>query len=234
METDKLLKKRKIFVKSGIEEKDEDEKKDTKKDINREELGKEVQEFYKQIISAPPTKKKRRTRKVESDSSSNFEADSKKKTNTSTPQPKEEEAPRYYCESCKEVLPAAISVENHIRSVVHLISDQDKPSKVYYIREDNKGYQMLKSMDWNEEIGLGAFGQGQLDPVKTQLKTDKKGLGLEKYPFRITHFKPGEIPKLKQPKSQQQQVKHLTKAQRNLQYKRQQQKAQILHRIVYN
>ena len=44
--------------------------------------------------------------------------------------------------------------------------------------KSNKGYAMLTSMGWSEESGgLGRSRQGEMLPVKTTLKMDKRGLG---------------------------------------------------------
>ena len=45
--------------------------------------------------------------------------------------------------------------------------------------KSNKGYAMLSAMGWSEESGgLGRSRQGDMLPVKTTLKMDKRGLGL--------------------------------------------------------
>ena len=44
--------------------------------------------------------------------------------------------------------------------------------------KSNKGYTMLSAMGWSEESGgLGRSRQGEMLPVKTTLKMDKRGLG---------------------------------------------------------
>jgi len=58
------------------------------------------------------------------------------------------------------------------------------------LNASNKGYQMLSSMGWKErDGGLGRKRQGSLEPIKTQLKKGKQGLGAGK-PFvaRVTHL----------------------------------------------
>ena len=42
------------------------------------------------------------------------------------------------------------------------------------------GRQMLETMDWNGETGLGLNNQGRLGPIPTRLKDDKLGIGLSK------------------------------------------------------
>lgn len=79
--------------------------------------------------------------------------------------------------------------EEHLRSTVHRFNLQYRPSRGhYYLNETNVGYRMLKDMHWTEEVGLGAEGQGRLEPIATRLKNDKKGLGAEvQQPLRVTH-----------------------------------------------
>ncbi len=47
---------------------------------------------------------------------------------------------------------------------------------------------MLKNHGWTETSGLGKLGEGRKYPVKTVLKRDLKGLGMERKPARVTHF----------------------------------------------
>ena len=48
---------------------------------------------------------------------------------------------------------------------------------------------MLKKMGWQEQKGLGKHKNGPLQPLKTQLKRDRKGLGKgKKLEKRVTHF----------------------------------------------
>uniref|UniRef100_A0A7R9WBN6 G-patch domain-containing protein n=1 Tax=Pseudictyota dubia TaxID=2749911 RepID=A0A7R9WBN6_9STRA len=54
--------------------------------------------------------------------------------------------------------------------------------------KSNKGFKILASMGWKEEDGgLGKYRQGPMEPVKTSLKSDKKGLGMVKTDERVTH-----------------------------------------------
>uniref|UniRef100_A0A914YVB4 Angiogenic factor with G patch and FHA domains 1 n=1 Tax=Panagrolaimus superbus TaxID=310955 RepID=A0A914YVB4_9BILA len=48
------------------------------------------------------------------------------------------------------------------------------------ITEENKGHKLLKLMGWSEGKGLGKSGQGTVDPLATQLKADRTGIGHEK------------------------------------------------------
>ncbi|CAB0010613.1 unnamed protein product [Nesidiocoris tenuis] len=45
------------------------------------------------------------------------------------------------------------------------------------IPQDNKGFAMLAKMGFNPAKGLGKHGQGRMDPIGIDLKTDKQGLG---------------------------------------------------------
>lgn len=88
-------------------------------------------------------------------------------------------------------------------------------------------------MEWEENKGLGPEGKGRLDPVQTQLKTDRKGLGSGTLPYRVTHFKPGEVPmshksveKIKPPK--------MTKYKRKLKEKHEKQREQAIRNVVFD
>ncbi|XP_068334191.1 uncharacterized protein [Pyrus communis] len=48
------------------------------------------------------------------------------------------------------------------------------------INSSNIGFQLLKKHGWKEGTGLGISEQGRLEPVKTYLKNNKRGLGAEK------------------------------------------------------
>ena len=64
----------------------------------------------------------------------------------------------------------------------------DSPSSLVWISQSNKGYQMLQKLGWTEDSGLGIQEQGRMEPVKTVLKKDRKGLGRSKEKARVTHF----------------------------------------------
>ena len=54
--------------------------------------------------------------------------------------------------------------------------------------KSNKGYALLSAMGWSEESGgLGKSRQGEMLPVKTTLKMDKRGLGSGTGRRGITH-----------------------------------------------
>ncbi|XP_020581720.1 SURP and G-patch domain-containing protein 1-like protein [Phalaenopsis equestris] len=43
----------------------------------------------------------------------------------------------------------------------------------------NIGFQLLKKSGWKEGTGLGASEQGRLEPIQTQVKKNKCGIGAE-------------------------------------------------------
>ena len=55
--------------------------------------------------------------------------------------------------------------------------------------ESNRGFQLLAGMGWRLDEGLGARGQGRVDPLQTTFKRDTAGLGAgERLRPRVTHF----------------------------------------------
>ncbi|XP_031269868.1 G patch domain and ankyrin repeat-containing protein 1 homolog [Pistacia vera] len=60
------------------------------------------------------------------------------------------------------------------------------------IGSSNIGFQLLKKHGWKEGTGLGISQQGRLEPVKTYLKNNKRGLGSEKVKKKLP--KPLEAP----------------------------------------
>ena len=47
---------------------------------------------------------------------------------------------------------------------------------------------MLKAYGWTETSGLGKQGEGRKYPIKTVLKRNHKGLGMERRVARVTNF----------------------------------------------
>eukprot|EP00243_Klebsormidium_subtile_P013796 TRINITY_DN9363_c0_g1_i1.p1 TRINITY_DN9363_c0_g1~~TRINITY_DN9363_c0_g1_i1.p1 ORF type:complete len:304 (-),score=50.30 TRINITY_DN9363_c0_g1_i1:169-1080(-) len=66
--------------------------------------------------------------------------------------------------------------------VTGALGAQDKRAPAYLMKipEENIGYKMLKKAGWNENTGLGASGQGPLEPLKAHMKGDKRGIGADK------------------------------------------------------
>lgn len=107
----------------------------------------------------------------------------------------------FYCEIC-EIHFYKTTWKKHETSVLHIFNSKPKlPSTMYGISKQNKGYQMLLNNGWDEEYGLGPSGKGIKYPIKTCLKTDRKGLGqLDEKEYRVTHFKPGDTAAIGSPK----------------------------------
>ena len=98
----------------------------------------------------------------------------------------------YYCQTCElNVVKLSDSAGKHETSTVHQFSCQHHPKvSSYGIPESNRGYRMLLRGGWDPGKGLGSLEQGQQYPVKTILKQDRLGFGLnskESGP-RVTHF----------------------------------------------
>lgn len=60
---------------------------------------------------------------------------------------------------------------------IHRVPSGSVPSA--NLSESNIGFQLLKKSGWKEGTGLGATEQGRLDPVETQLKQDRRGIGAD-------------------------------------------------------
>ncbi|RLN38156.1 hypothetical protein BBO99_00002914 [Phytophthora kernoviae] len=62
--------------------------------------------------------------------------------------------------------------------------------KKVWLPESNRGYQMLRTMGWEETRGLGPTGDGKMTPIATIFKTDRAGIGVKSTAkhARITHF----------------------------------------------
>lgn len=112
------------------------------------------------------------------------------------------------CELCNLFFHSHRLSKQHFSSTIHLLNlerkeleDNGGHPKVHYgISQANRGFQMMLSSGWDSNVGLGPTGKGKLYPVKTVLKRDKYGLGLEtsnKEPTcttskkaKVTHFGP--------------------------------------------
>lgn len=112
--------------------------------------------------------------------------------------------PIVYCDVCKATFQET-TPQKHETSTLHIFNTKPKLKLAMYgISRQNKGYRMLLNTGWDEEAGLGPSGKGIKYPVKTCLKTDRKGLGQSvESEYKITHFKPGDttaISSIKVPK----------------------------------
>ena len=112
------------------------------------------------------------------------------------------------CELCNLHFHSDRLSKQHFSSTVHLLNLERKeleengghPKVHYGISQANRGFQMMLSSGWDSNVGLGPTGKGKLYPVKTVLKRDKYGLGLEtanNQPIcttskkaKVTHFGP--------------------------------------------
>ena len=76
----------------------------------------------------------------------------------------------------------------------------------FVIPEANVGYQMMIHGGWDKKSGLGPSGSGKLYPVKTILKQDRHGLGLDreagsKVTARVTHFDANDESSVREPRT---------------------------------
>ncbi|KAI8794332.1 G patch domain and ankyrin repeat-containing protein 1 [Biomphalaria glabrata] len=116
--------------------------------------------------------------------------------NCNAPEPQshqQEEFSKFYCQYCQSEF-TAVDKLSHESSVVHLLNTNRKHKKHFYIiPKTNKGFQMLLKTGWEQDKGLGPKGEGCKYPVKTVLKQDRAGLGIEensKKKAKVTHFDP--------------------------------------------
>ncbi|XP_077494225.1 G patch domain and ankyrin repeat-containing protein 1 homolog isoform X1 [Amblyomma americanum] len=97
-----------------------------------------------------------------------------------------------FCSVCGRPFSSA-EMKAHETSIVHQFNLRlgRSPSSTHYeIPENNAGFQMLLGMGWNRDRGFGPREQGRKFPVKTVLKRDRSGLGVEPSAPRVTHFGP--------------------------------------------
>ena len=100
----------------------------------------------------------------------------------------------YSCEICQIQDLTEDQYKSHLSSTVHQLKihgTNPNPKVHYVIPEANKGFQMMLNSGWESNKGLGPPGKsGKLFPVRTALKRDRQGLGLEKSEKKVTHFQP--------------------------------------------
>ncbi|XP_033211489.1 G patch domain and ankyrin repeat-containing protein 1 homolog [Belonocnema kinseyi] len=99
----------------------------------------------------------------------------------------------FYCSVCNSAFKDT-TVKEHESSIVHVFNTKPKLLNAHYlVPKGSKGYQMLINSGWDEEHGLGPSGEGRKYPIKTTLKQDRRGLGLDKKNIpKVTHFQPGD------------------------------------------
>jgi len=105
---------------------------------------------------------------------------------------------RLWCKDCNEHYYATAdgreANNGHRSSVPHQLSKMNKSGlpdsgSSFFLSSKNAGYKLLKRQGWDEQSGLGPEGEGKKFPVKTVLKRDRKGLGLDrKNVAKVTHF----------------------------------------------
>ncbi|KAJ7559306.1 hypothetical protein O6H91_04G078900 [Diphasiastrum complanatum] len=80
--------------------------------------------------------------------------------------------------------------------------------------DSDVGFKLLKKSGWKEGTGLGVFAQGRLDPVQTEMKLDRRGIGAERKVKRNIEGTPNRLHEEK-PKTKAQKVlsKKVRKAQ---------------------
>ena len=96
----------------------------------------------------------------------------------------------FHCKNCQMTV-TGNSKAVHDTSTVHLFSSCQHHQCAdisYGITESNRGYQILLRSGWDPYKGLGPQKLGRMFPVKTVLKRDRLGFGLEKTKPRVTHF----------------------------------------------
>ncbi|POM79883.1 G patch domain containing protein [Phytophthora palmivora] len=96
----------------------------------------------------------------------------------------------YFCAACNVYVKDS-SVAEHDQTTAHLLSSSKGVSvRKVWLPETNRGYQMLKSMGWQETGGLGPSGDGKVTPIATTFKTDRAGVGIQTTTkqTRVTHF----------------------------------------------
>ena len=119
------------------------------------------------------------------------------------------------CDICNIVLRSRRLMKQHFSSTIHLLNVERKENggnpKVHYsISQSNRGFQMMLSNGWDSNLGLGPSGKGKLYPIKTILKRDRCGLGLNNddaknssflgKKAKVTHFAPHDVSSVKNDK----------------------------------
>lgn len=108
----------------------------------------------------------------------------------------------FYCEICKATFQET-TLQKHESSTLHIFNTKPKLKHTMYgISKQSKGYRMLLNTGWDEENGLGPSGKGMKYPIKTCVKTDRKGLGQStEGEYKITHLKSSDtVNSIKVPK----------------------------------
>ncbi|CAO4363706.1 unnamed protein product [Caenorhabditis nigoni] len=100
-----------------------------------------------------------------------------------------------FCELC-DVFILEKEITNHVSSITHQLNDKNStgaaPQTGIQIGPSNIGYRLMCASGWTEEQGLGRQSDGHRFPIKTILKRNRAGLGMERLPQKVTHFGPFE------------------------------------------
>lgn len=97
----------------------------------------------------------------------------------------------FYCEICKQNF-TETSRQQHQTSTIHQFNMKSSlPAnklQKFNIPPRNKGLQLMIKQGWDKESGLGPSQSGRLYPVKTVIRKQRTGLGIEQQAARVTHF----------------------------------------------
>jgi hypothetical protein len=84
---------------------------------------------------------------------------------------------QFYCDTCNSLFNE--SQTQHCKSIVHQLNDNPGAEQAnYFLRSNNKGYELLVKSGWNESSGLGLNEQGVRKPVRAKIKLNRHGIGL--------------------------------------------------------
>lgn len=97
----------------------------------------------------------------------------------------------FYCEVCKRDFKDS-NYSRHLTSTVHQFNERNTNAvnklNKFNIPPKNRGLQLMVKQGWDKESGLGPTSSGRLYPVKTVIRKQRTGLGIEQTPARVTHF----------------------------------------------
>ncbi|KAL5269938.1 hypothetical protein ACHWQZ_G003419 [Mnemiopsis leidyi] len=100
-----------------------------------------------------------------------------------------------YCEQCSMFH----SDPDHESSISHLVAENRAIPEINpHLNPNNAGYKMMSKLGWSENKGLGPSESGRKYLIKTQLKLDRRGLGIpDKNKPKVSHFEPHDVSSLK-------------------------------------
>ncbi|CAI2326543.1 unnamed protein product [Caenorhabditis sp. 36 PRJEB53466] len=98
-----------------------------------------------------------------------------------------------FCDACNTFFGESELTE-HISTITHQLNDGKwkgaAPQTGIQLGPSNIGYRLMCASGWTEEQGLGRNSDGHRFPIRTILKRNRTGLGLENLPKKVTHFGP--------------------------------------------